>query len=45
MRIILATVHMDEPKGTPHMHILVQPIGEGYKQGFGTSKVREGCRI
>ena len=23
MRIILATVHMDEPKGTPHMHILV----------------------
>ena len=34
MRIILATVHMDEPKGTPHMHILVQPIGEGYKQGL-----------
>ena len=34
MRIVLATVHMDEPKGTPHMHILVQPIGEGYKQGL-----------
>lgn len=34
MRIILATVHMDEPMGTPHMHILVQPIGEGYKQGL-----------
>lgn len=34
MNIILATVHMDEPKGTPHMHILVQPIGEGYKQGL-----------
>lgn len=34
MRIILATVHMDEPNGTPHMHILVQPIGEGYKQGL-----------
>ena len=34
MRIILATVHMDELMGTPHMHILVQPIGEGYKQGL-----------
>ena len=34
MKIVLATVHMDEPKGTPHMHILVQPIGEGYKQGL-----------
>lgn len=34
MRIILATVHMDEPNGTPHMHILVQSIGEGYKQGL-----------
>ena len=34
MRIVLATVHMDEPNGTPHMHILVQPIGEGYKQGL-----------
>lgn len=34
MKIVLATLHMDEPKGTPHMHILVQPIGEGYKQGL-----------
>ena len=34
MRIVLATVHMDEPNGTPHMHILMQPIGEGYKQGL-----------
>ena len=34
MKLVLATVHMDEPKGTPHMHILVQPIGEGYKQGL-----------
>lgn len=34
MNIVLATVHMDEPNGTPHMHILVQPIGEGYKQGL-----------
>lgn len=34
MKIVLATVHMDEPNGTPHMHILVQPIGEGYKQGL-----------
>lgn len=33
MNIVLATIHMDEPNGTPHMHILVQPIGEGYKQG------------
>ena len=34
MKIILASVHMDEPRGTPHMHVLVQPIGEGYKQGL-----------
>lgn len=34
MKIVLATIHMDEPNGTPHMHILVQPIGEGYKQGL-----------
>lgn len=34
MHIVLATLHMDEPKETPHMHILVQPVGESYKQGL-----------
>lgn len=32
--ILLATYHADEPNGTPHMHILVQFDGEGYKQGL-----------
>jgi len=32
--ILLATFHADEPNGTPHMHILVQFTGEGYKQGL-----------
>lgn len=32
--ILLATYHADEPNGTPHMHILVQFVGEGYKQGL-----------
>lgn len=32
--ILLATFHGDEPEGTPHMHILVQFVGEDYKQGL-----------
>ena len=34
MEVLLATYHADEPQGTPHMHILVQFTGEGYKQGL-----------
>lgn len=34
MKILLATVHLDEPNGTPHCHILVQFVGERYKQGI-----------
>lgn len=32
--ILLATFHGDEPNGTPHLHILCQFTGEGYKQGL-----------
>lgn len=32
--ILLATFHADEPLGTPHMHLIVQFTGEGYKQGL-----------
>lgn len=32
--ILLATYHADEPNGTPHMHILVQFVGEGYEKGL-----------
>lgn len=32
--ILLATFHADEPNGTPHMHIVVQFTGDGYKQGL-----------
>lgn len=34
MDIMLATFHGDEPQGTPHLHILCQFTGEGYKQGL-----------
>lgn len=34
VEVLLATYHADEPQGTPHMHILVQFTGEGYKQGL-----------
>lgn len=34
MEILLATFHADEPNGTPHLHILVQFVGDGYKQGL-----------
>ena len=32
--ILLAAFHADEPNGTPHMHIIVQFTGDGYKQGL-----------
>lgn len=34
LEVLWATIHFDEPEGTPHLHIAVQPIGEGYKQGL-----------
>ncbi len=34
LEVLWATIHFDEPEGTPHMHIGYQPIGEGYKQGL-----------
>lgn len=34
MKVLWASVHMDEPGGTPHFHICCVPIGEGYKQGL-----------
>lgn len=34
VEVLLATYHADEPQGTPHMHILVQFTGEGYKHGL-----------
>lgn len=32
--VLLATFHADEPEGTPHMHLLIQFVGENYKQGL-----------
>lgn len=34
VEILLATFHADEPNGTPHLHILVQYVGNEYKQGL-----------
>ena len=34
LEIVWATIHMDEPHGTPHLHIAYQPIGGKYKQGL-----------
>ena len=34
MDILLATFHGDEPNGTPHLHLVLQPTGENYKQGL-----------
>ena len=34
LEILWATVHMDEPEGTPHLHIAFQPVGDAYKQGL-----------
>ena len=34
VEILLATFHADEPDGTPHLHMLVQFVGEGYKKGL-----------
>lgn len=34
MEILYAIIHFDEPHGTPHLHIGVQPVGEGYAKGL-----------
>lgn len=34
MDILLASFHGDEPNGTPHLHLVLQPTGENYKQGL-----------
>lgn len=34
VKILLATLHVDEPNGTPHCHVLLQFVGEHYKQGL-----------
>lgn len=34
MEILYAVVHFDEPHGTPHLHVGIQPIGEGYAKGL-----------
>ena len=34
MEILLATFHGDETDGTPHLHIISQFVGEGYKEGL-----------
>ena len=44
MEVVWAVIHMDEPNGTPHMHIAYQPIGEGYKQGL-SHQVSIGCAL
>ena len=36
VKILLATLHADEPNGSLHCHILVQFEGEQYKQGLST---------
>lgn len=34
VEILLASFHADEPEGTPHLHLLVQFVGEGYVKGL-----------
>lgn len=36
LKVLYATIHNDEPNGTPHLHIAFQPQGEGYKNGLKT---------
>ena len=32
--VLMATIHFDEPNGTPHMHVIFQPDGQGYEKGL-----------
>lgn len=34
MEVLYAIIHFDEPNGTPHLHLGVQPIGECYAKGL-----------
>ncbi len=34
LEVVQATCHFDEPNGTPHMAVIVVPIGENFKQGL-----------
>ena len=34
LKVLWATIHFDEPRGTPHCHIAFSPIGEYEKQGM-----------
>lgn len=34
LEVVYATIHFDEPDGTPHMHMAVQPVAEGYQRGL-----------
>lgn len=34
LKVLWATIHFDEPRGTPHCHIAFTPIGEYEKQGL-----------
>lgn len=34
MEVVYAVVHMDEPAGTPHLHMTLQPVGDAYKKGL-----------
>lgn len=34
LEILYATIHFDEPNGTPHLHVCYQGIGTNYKQGL-----------
>lgn len=36
MHILNATIHFDEPDGTPHMHVICEYLGNGYKRGLDT---------
>lgn len=45
IHVLWAVVHFDEPNGTPHLHMGLQPVGEGYKtklsQRLSVSKATE----
>lgn len=34
LKVLWATLHLDEPGGTPHLHIAYVPVGENYKKGL-----------
>ena len=34
LKVLWATLHLDEPGGTPHLHIAYVPVGEDYKKGL-----------